>query len=216
MERHSLLAANQASRDLLPIRGAHPGGAGRRSACPTLAPARGGDSSHWRPGILLDRATARWRNPHPGESGGTSRRETANHRTVVRGWDSPIGIRGVPGSRWRLTPPAGPGATIDPTPAIVSAIGPIDPPGVRLARKRMIARPGASFAGRVQVGAGWGWPRPCPAGKSIDGLAAGERDHHGSEARREQTQAPSSWHRARRGRRAGGAWSHNRLAARHW
>jgi hypothetical protein len=104
-------------------RGAHVGSAGRRIACPTKAPARGGDSSHRCPGILPDRVTARWRNLHPGESRGTSRPETANHRTVVRNWDGPDGVRGVPGSRWRLPPPAGPGATIDPTPAIMSERG---------------------------------------------------------------------------------------------
>ena len=88
------------------------------------APARGSDSGRWRLGILADQVTTWWRNLHPGESRGTSRPEIANHRTVVRGWDGPN----------RPTPPAGPGATIGPTPAIMSATGPIDPPAVRLAR----------------------------------------------------------------------------------
>lgn len=101
----------------------------------------------------------------------------------------------------RPIPPAGPGATIGPIPTVTWATGPIDPPAVSLARRDMTAWPGVGFAGKAQVGEGWGWPTPCPAGKSIDGLATGERDHRGSEARRELTQTPSSWHWARRGRR---------------
>jgi integrase len=50
----------------------------------------------------------------------------------------------VPCSGRRPSPPAGPGATIGSIPAITSAIGPIDPPAVRLASRSMIAKPGAS------------------------------------------------------------------------
>ena len=205
----------KASRDLLPIRGAHPGGTGRRIACPTLAPARGGDSSHRCPGILLDSShrpvveSSSWRIPRDFTAGDRQpshcgarlgRSERRSRRTWVTVATHPAS---GPRSHDSIQ-----------TPAIMSATGRIDAPGVRVARKRMVARPGAGFAGTVHVGAGRGWPRPCPAGKSIDGLAAGEPDHHGSEARREQTQTPSSWHRARPGRWAGGVWSLGRRAAR--
>jgi hypothetical protein len=116
------------------------------------APARGSDSGRWRLGILADPVTAWWRNLHPGESRGTSRPEIANHRTVVRGWDGPN----------RPTPPVGPGAAIGPTPAIMSAMGPIGPPAPAWARKSMAARPGAGFARRPCR------PRPgCPQSCSL-------------------------------------------------
>jgi hypothetical protein len=157
-ERHSLQVASEASRD--PCCRSRRASWRRRTSDRLSdygASSRGG-SGRRRSGILADRVTTWFRNFHPGESRGTSRPEIANHRTVVRGWDGPN----------RPAPPAGPGATIGPTPAIMSASGPIDPPAVRLARKSMIARPGAGFAGKVQGVGGWGWPRPCPAGKSID------------------------------------------------
>ena len=162
-------------------RGAHPGGAGRRIAFRQWRQPEGAIRARRRPGILADRVTTWWRNLHPGESRGTSRPEIANHRTVVRGWD---GLN-------RPIPPVGPGATIGPTPAIMSAMGPIGPPASAWARKSMAARPGAGF-------------RPCPAGKSIDGLVVGERDHRGSDARREQTQTPSRL--ASGTTRAAGGW----------
>jgi hypothetical protein len=74
----------------------------------------------------------------------------------------------VPCPGCRPTPPAGPGATIGPIPAITSAIDPIDPPAVRLARRSMSAIPGASCAGRSKlVGVGMAATLPCGQARRV-------------------------------------------------